>query len=366
MRIHLIVLNFNGRKLLETCLPSIVEASAASRHDSRVVVIDNSSTDDSVDWLRREFSGVFVVRSPNLGLASYNRVVAELGGDAAILLNNDVQLELRSVDRLVKPLEDRTGGCFLSTPLCWRFDGTTYEGLKTSVRWKWGLVQATALYDGHEAGMLLPGFTASAGAVMAVDCARFVALGGFDPLYWPGRLEDLDFALRGFMAGWHARYVPEAVSWHFGQATFDAELGKEATGELALRNTLLFQWKNLRHPAHVAFQVAGLPVRLAWDWARSMRIRPARKWILTRALMAALRQWRAVGPGALSHNSGRERQFFRCFSPRRIDKLIEADVVSPGRRPALRACGAEVTVAEPACGEAFDSSDPSACSGASR
>ncbi|MHC4402760.1 MAG: glycosyltransferase [Planctomycetota bacterium] len=323
MLVHLLVLNYNGRSLLEQCLRSVVEAAEASRHPCDVAVIDNDSRDDSLAWLGRHFPGVRIIRRPNRGLSSFNDVVPGLGGRVAVLLNNDIKLAPDAVDPLVAPLLEPAGHeppCFMTAPLCWLFDGTTYEGFKTAVRWRWGLVQATALLRGHESTIRRPGLTASAGAALAVDCRKFVALGGFDPLFLPGRLEDLDFAYRGYQAGYRARYVPEAVAYHRGMATFGQVYGRSGCDRLALRNTLLFQWKNLRHPAHVARQLVGLPMRLARDLVEAPALPPERRWTFARALVDAWARWRRCRPSRNRPRRAlfREREFFRCFHPRHL------------------------------------------------
>lgn len=208
----------------------------------------------------------------------------------------------------------------MTAPSCWLFDGRTYEGFKTAVAWRWGLVQATARFPGHAAVAHRPGLTASAGAVMAVDRRAFTALGGFDPLYLPGRLEDLDFAFRGYLAGYQARYVPAAVAWHLGAATFHEAFGPLGCHRLALRNTLLFQWKNLRHPLHLARQLVELPARLAFDLLRSGWAPPEQRWAFARALfeaLARLPQLRSTSQGA-RRSIRREREFFRRFHPERL------------------------------------------------
>jgi N-acetylglucosaminyl-diphospho-decaprenol L-rhamnosyltransferase len=324
MRVHVLVLNFNGRRLLGECLPSVVDAARASRYRCDVAVVDNDSRDDSLAWLGRHFPQVRVIRRPNRGLSSFNDVVPGLEGPVAVLLNNDIKLAPDCIDPLVEPLVDpRPDGdssCFMTAPLCRLFDGTTYEGFKTAVTWRWGLVQATALFPGHEAVIHAPGLTASAGAALAVDRAKFAALGGFDPLFLPGRLEDLDFALRGYLAGYHARYVPAAVAYHRGMATFGEVFGRPGCDQLALRNTLLFQWKNLRHPRHWAHQMIGLPARLAFDLVRAPWVPAARRWALARALLDALARWEQLqsSPYRARRNIRREHEFFRRFSPSRL------------------------------------------------
>jgi len=323
-RVHLLVLNYNGRRLLEECLPSVVDAAAASRHCCDVRLIDNDSRDDSVAWLGQHFPQVGLIRCPNLGLCSFNDAVAALEGPVAILLNSDVKLDRGAVDPLVEPLlEPAPPGelpCFMTAPLCWLFDGRTYEGLKTAVRWRFGLVQATALFPGHGEAIRTPGLTASAGCVLAVDCRKFTALGGFDPLFLPGRLEDLDFAFRGYLAGYCARYVPAAVAFHRGMGSFGPAHGQSGCDRLALRNTLLFQWKNLRHPRHWAGQLAGLALRLARDVAFAPWCGPERRWATVRALAEALGRWAQMRSAARRPRGSlrRERDFFRQFHPRSL------------------------------------------------
>jgi GT2 family glycosyltransferase len=157
---------------------------------------------------------------------------------------------------------------------------------------------------------------------VAVDRSKFLALGGFDPLYLPGRLEDLDLAYRAYLSGHHALHVPEAVAYHVGQATFGPAFGRDGCDALALRNTLLFQWKNLRRPEHIARQAVGLPLRLLWDVARAGRVPPARRWIFWRALAAAWRRWNEPKESRCRavKAPGREGDFFRRFHPAEINR----------------------------------------------
>jgi GT2 family glycosyltransferase len=323
MLIDVLVLNHNGRGLLEECLPSVVRAAQASRHVCRVAVVDNASTDDSRSWLAACFPDVEVIHCANRGLCSYNDVLTQRHARLAVLLNNDIKLDEECLDRLVAPLLSPPAlgrsPCFLTAPRCWLFDGHTYEGQKTAVRWRWGLVQATSLFEGHEQTIEQPDWTASAGAAIAVDREKFLELGGFDCLYLPGRLEDLDFCYRGYLAGWHARYVPAAVAYHRGAATFQKAFPAAESERLALRNTLLFQWKNLRHPWHLVLQAGGLAARLTWDLLRAPAVAPSRSFVTWRAVGKALkrinqihRPWRR--PGSLA----RERAFFRRFAPQRL------------------------------------------------
>ena len=328
MSVHILILNYNGRHLLEACLPTVLAAAATARHACQVAVVDNQSTDDSLAWLADRFPELTVCRSANRGLCSFNEIVPALRARVAVLLNSDIKLHPDCIDPLVAPLlgSRRPGEppCFMTAPLCRRFDGHTYEGFKTAVRWRWGLVQATSLFAGHESVVDRPDWTASAGAAIAVDCRKFNKLGGFDPLYLPGRLEDLDLAFRAYQAGYCAKYVPEAVAYHLGMGTFGPVFGEARCAELALRNTLLFQWKNLRHPLHRARQAAGLAARLALEACRAPWTPPARRWMLVRAIREAAVQWRRFRRPATPPATARELEFFRRFHPDRMRECAAA------------------------------------------
>ncbi|HMB02875.1 MAG TPA: glycosyltransferase, partial [Isosphaeraceae bacterium] len=259
-RTHLLVLNYNGRALLAECLPSITEAARRAPVPCAVTVVDNGSTDGSLDLLARDWPGVGVVREPNRGLASFNAVLARMDEPVVLLLNNDVKLAPDAVAPLLQSLLTHDDALF-SAPKCWSFDGREYEGMRTRVRSRFGLVQGMCRVPGHEADRDRPDLTAAAGPVLAVDRLRFLALGGYDPIYFPGRIEDLDLGFRGWMAGWRGYYVPDSVAYHRGLGSFGPAFGRAGCDRLAARNTLIFAWKNLsgrRLAAHLAW----VPIRL--------------------------------------------------------------------------------------------------------
>jgi N-acetylglucosaminyl-diphospho-decaprenol L-rhamnosyltransferase len=259
-RTHILVLNYNGRGWLEECLPSIREAAARSPVPCPVTVVDNDSNDGSCELVARRWPDVGLVREENLGLASFNRVLAGMDEPVVLLLNNDIKLDPDAIGPLLEPFAG-SGDAFFSAPLCWTFDGGTYEGMRTRVRSRFGLVQGMCRVPGHEDTARIADLTAAAGPVLAVDRRRFLEVGGYDPIYFPGRIEDLDLGFRGWMAGYRGYYVPESVAYHHGFGTFAAELGMDRSDRLARRNTLIFMWKNTAG-ARLLAHLLWLPVRL--------------------------------------------------------------------------------------------------------
>jgi GT2 family glycosyltransferase len=259
-RTHILVLNYNGRQLLAECLPSITRAAAEAPVPCAVSVVDNGSTDGSLEYVQRQWPRVGIIREPNRGLASFNQVLARRDEPVVLLLNNDVKLAPGAVAPLLAVFGEHDDALF-AAPQCWSFDGKTYEGMRTRVRTRYGLVQGMCRVPGHEAVVDQADLTAAAGPVLAVDVRRFLALGGYDPLFFPGRIEDLDLGFRAWMAGLRGYYVPAALAYHRGFGSFLPAFGSERCDRLAARNSLLFAWKNL-HGLRFAAHLAWLPVRL--------------------------------------------------------------------------------------------------------
>ncbi len=262
---QILVLNHNGRGLLGECLPTVLEAARRSPVPCRVTVVDNSSTDGSPEMVLDAWPGVGLVVEPNRGLASFNAVLPRMVEPVVLLLNNDIKLDPGAVGPLVRAFDLEADALF-AAPSCWTFDGRDYEGMRTRVRTRFGLVQGLCRVPGHEALVDVPDLTASAGPVLAVDRAKFLKLGGYDPIYFPGRIEDLDLGFRGWMAGLRGYYVPESVAYHQGFGSFGPAFGRRGCDRLATRNTLLFAWKNLSG-TRLASHLAWLPARLAYALA---------------------------------------------------------------------------------------------------
>lgn len=312
-RAVVLVLNYNGRALMEACLPSIVAAARAADGDCPVVVIDNDSTDDSRTWLAAHWPEIHCIHEPNRGLVSFNHVLRNIGSTYAILLNNDVKLAEDSLNPLLEVLEKQPDALF-SAPFCLGFDDTTYEGMRTRVRDRFGLIQGVCRVPGHENEMHRADLTASAGPVLAVDRLKFLALGGYDPIYFPGRIEDLDLGFRGWLRGWRGLYVPSSKAWHKGFGSFEPAFGASGCDRLALRNTLIFTWRNIRG--------GRLARHFFWLGPRLLHSALFRRGELVKAMGEAVRIvarkepstniWRPGLP-RLEHTS-RQEEFFQRFS----------------------------------------------------
>jgi GT2 family glycosyltransferase len=101
-----VILNYNGEKLLPQFLPSVVEHSK----NATVIVADNASTDKSIDVLNTQFPSVQIIRlDQNFGFCGgYNRALKQVDADYYILLNSDVEVTSGWIDPLTELLDSNS------------------------------------------------------------------------------------------------------------------------------------------------------------------------------------------------------------------------------------------------------------------
>lgn len=265
MKVHILILNYNGAELLKKYIPSFVKALQASRHSCRLSIVDNQSRDDSrLAVSRFEWNVQWMPMNDNKVLCAYNDAARRLDDDILILMNNDIEVEEGFIDPLVEPfLTDKE--VFFVTPKCLSRDRRSYEGNKTRARIRYGLYWSSALYEGYEKDMETLGPTIQ-GGFGAFDRKKFLQLGGYDDLYLPGRLEDADICFRAYKNGWKCLYQPKSIVHHEGGVSFNKVFGVRKTQVINWRNTYLFMWKNLSDRALLLKSFLWLPVRLLYSF----------------------------------------------------------------------------------------------------
>ena len=186
LRINILILNFNGKDLLERYLPSFQKAIQKSGYACRLGVIDNKSTDDSVFFLKENYPGVDIyLAKENKVLCSYNDTARELSEDILIFMNNDILVDENFIDPLIEPFKNDPH-LFFTTPRCLSLRDGSYEGNKTKARIHYGVFWSSAMYPGYQKDIERTGPTFQ-GGFGAFHREKFLALGGYDDLYLPGR-----------------------------------------------------------------------------------------------------------------------------------------------------------------------------------
>ena len=234
--VSICILNWNGSKLLEGCLQSLRDIGALNQVRYEIVVVDNGSSDDSVEMVRRQFPEVRLVTiAKNTSISAATNEGLRLGvGRYSLILNNDIVMQKDSLDQMVQFLDKNPRAGIIAGRLL-NPDGSTqrnyYPGQLPTFTfvlaslvglhrvWGQGASGGRAEWDADKACRMeqVPG------ACMMVRREVFQQIGFWDSDFtcW---YEDVDFCRRGLQAGWELWYVPEARVVHYGGATF-RELG---------------------------------------------------------------------------------------------------------------------------------------------
>lgn len=244
MKIEIMILNYNGRDLLQKCLPSIVEASKNSIYKPHIIVVDNKSTDDSRNYVGNNFRDVIFKEMPeNRVLCSLNDAARESDADIIIFLNNDLVVSKDFIDPMIDIFIQKKG-VFLSAARVYNFDGTDIEEGRTKPSIRWGIVKGVSRYKGYENDLENESYTFLAG-FGAFDRKKFLELGGYDALYLPGIMEDTDICFRAWRRGYYCYYQPKSHIYHIGRASFAKRFGNSKLLAISHRNTYFFIWKNI-------------------------------------------------------------------------------------------------------------------------
>lgn len=245
LSVAVVIPSWNSAALLPRCLDSLADQGA----ELELMVVDNGSGDGSVELLRER--GVPHVSLPgNVGFAAaVNLGAARTRAPMVLALNADTALEPGCVGRLAEALaaDPALGG--VQPRILQLEPGADVDGARLYSRGMALSADGRAFEEG--AGEPQDARSAAAREVFGVCGAAcllrrelFERLGGYDESYF-AFYEDVDLNVRARIAGWRFAYVPEAVVWHVGNASWLAEApGPGAwNARLVARNRLATQAK---------------------------------------------------------------------------------------------------------------------------
>jgi GT2 family glycosyltransferase len=245
--VTVVLVNYNGVEHLPACLDSLARLDyPRDRHE--VVVVDNGSTDGSLDLLAERYPGVRVLaQERNLGFAGGNNVAAEASSaDCLALLNTDMAVEPDWLTELVRSYAPDEGyRCVAGVILDWSgerldfADGVvTYYGMADQLDFG-KPVDEVAIPESRD-------LLFACGGSMLVDRETYLAIGGLDPEYF-AYFEDVDFGWRLWLAGHRVRLASRARSRHRHHGT-SGGLPWHQRRLLYERNALRTLVKNLDEP----------------------------------------------------------------------------------------------------------------------
>jgi GT2 family glycosyltransferase/glycosyltransferase involved in cell wall biosynthesis len=222
--ISVVIPSRNGFALLEQCLPRLTSMSLSmspSGGATEIIVVDNGTVSAEVDALRAAFPEVVIEHNPEpLSFArAVNRGIARARYSHVCLLNNDMLVEPGFLHEL-RIAFDRVRDLFAATAQIFFPEGQRREETGKAVmpanRWITDFpLRCEEPMQGESLSYVLYG----SGGCTLYDARKLEALGGFDEVYEPAYVEDLDLGVRAWQRGWPSVYCAGARVLHLHRAT---------------------------------------------------------------------------------------------------------------------------------------------------
>lgn len=250
-KIAVVIMNWNGRKLMQMFLPSVVGFTDSRIAD--VVVADNGSTDDSVEWLDREFPSVVQLRfDKNHGFAGgYNLAVERLKEyEYILLLNSDVEVTENWLAPMLEVMESDNGIAACQPKIKAYADKRMFEYAGAAGGYldmngypfcRGRIFDTVEADNGQYDNGIKQVFWAS-GAALLVRRDDYLKAGGLDTEFF-AHMEEIDLCWRLNLLGKKVCVVPQSSVYHVGGGTLAA--GNPRKTYLNFRNNLFMLYKNL-------------------------------------------------------------------------------------------------------------------------
>ena len=259
--LEIIIPNWNGREMLQTCMQSL---EGQSRRDFIITVVDNGSEDDSVAYLRRCHPQVNIIEfGENMGFSvAVNAGIRQSAADWILLLNNDIEVDPNCIASLYEGVDRHPDHDFFALKMLSyhrrdMVDGAGDAVLRGGVGYRVGTLERDQGQYDEERDV----FGACAGAAL-YSKKFFDTVGLFDEDFF-AYLEDVDLNMRAVRAGLKCRYLASAVVYHIGSATSGSKINP-LTIRLSTRNNINILVKNYSLPLIVRFLPAILIYQLMW------------------------------------------------------------------------------------------------------
>lgn len=262
-KIAVVILNWNGVKLLEQFLPSVIQYSP----EATVYVADNASTDESIEFVKNNYPTIKIVQNKtNQGFAGgYNDALQHIDAEIYALVNSDIEVTENWLKPILETFEKESETAIIQPKILdfKKKDYFEYAGAGGGFIDKYGYpfcrgrIFDTLEKDNGQYNDKTEIFWAS-GACFFIRSTVYKELKGFDEDFFAHQ-EEIDLCWRTINKGHKIKYCSESIVYHVGGATLQQANPKKTY--LNFRNSLLMLTKNL--PQNTIFQV--LIVRMLLD-----------------------------------------------------------------------------------------------------
>jgi GT2 family glycosyltransferase len=250
MKLGVVILNWNGKELLEKFIPSLLKYTPK---EHSVYVVDNGSEDQSIEFVKNTFSDVKIIRlDKNYGFAKgYNLGLGKVEEEILCLLNNDVEVTANWTESILKQFKTQSNTAVIQ-PKMLNYNNKSYfdyAGAAGGYLDKYGypycrgrvydkIEKDNCQYDKENADIFW-----ACGACFFIRNSVFKEMNGFDELFW-AHMEEIDLCWRIKNKGFLIKYNQDSIVYHVNAATLNHDNPEKTF--LNFRNKLFMLSKNSR------------------------------------------------------------------------------------------------------------------------
>tara|TARA_B110000495_G_scaffold138225_1_gene121263 strand:- start:406 stop:1398 length:993 start_codon:yes stop_codon:yes gene_type:complete len=209
--VSIIIVNYDGKKLLEKCLESLFKVDYKN---IEVILVDNNSTDGTIEYVTKNHPSIILIKlDTNKGFAEPNNIGSKIAkGDYLLFLNNDTIVTSNFISEMIKVIEnDKKIGICQSLLL------KPDESIDSSGDFIDGL---GVVYNSKTEIDEIREISSARGASMLIRKKIFYELGGFDKKFFVS-FEDVDLGWRTWILGYSVVVVPKSIVHHIGSQTIN-------------------------------------------------------------------------------------------------------------------------------------------------
>ncbi len=240
LNISVVIPNYNGVHLFPFTLPALLDALGDSGRQFEIIIVDDCSTDGSIKYLKENFPQISVLSNQhNSGFSkTINKGIIAARNELVLLLNSDVKLCRNYFNEQLQYFEAADTFGVMGKITGWEDDIVQdaakypkFEGFKLKTSFNY-------LPDTGEAHNIYSMYLSGANAL--VDREKLLQLGGFDELYSPFYMEDVDLSIRAWRVGWKCYFEPLSICRHRTSTSIASKEKKNFIRIIYNRNKMYF------------------------------------------------------------------------------------------------------------------------------
>lgn len=248
-KIAVVILNWNGKKILEEFLPLVVRYTSHSEVD--IIIADNGSTDDSLSFLSNTYPQIrTIVLSENYGFADgYNRALSQIDSEYFVILNSDVEVCQDWLMPMIEYLDQNQDIAAAQPKILAQRNKAYFEyagaagGFIDRLGYPFCRGRIFKAVEKDQGQYDAPvDILWATGACLVIRSKDFMEAGGFDATFF-AHMEEIDLCWRLNCRGRRVVCLPFSKVYHVGAATLKKESPRKTF--LNFRNNLLMLYKNL-------------------------------------------------------------------------------------------------------------------------